>query len=163
VDPVVVVDDPNFAVGRAGDLLVVLWIGETTPSAVRRIAELVRTSRDRGERIGLLQVILHAAKPPDQETREALIELVRGGRDVLAASAVVYPGDGFIMAAARAFVSGIAMLARPGFPHMVFPSRTEAADWIARLLPAGRGQLRSGAEVSMVIDALVRRVGATDL
>ncbi len=162
MDPIVLVDDPNYAVGRAGDLLVVLWIGETTPAAVRRVAELVRTSRDRGERVGLLQVILHAAKPPDQETREALIELVRGGRDVLAASAVVYPGDGFVMAAARAFVSGIAMLARPGFPHMVFPSRPEAADWIARLLPPGRGQVRSGAEVSMVVDALLRRVGAPD-
>ncbi len=155
---VFLVRDPDHSVARIGNLVLVAWVGETRAHDVRAVAELLhRLPRSRAEKIGLLQIVMHAAKPPDQETREALIELVRGGREILAASAVVYPGDGFIMAAARAFVSGIAMLARPGFSHVVFPTRAEASEWIARLLPRVSGHSWTAHEVIHVVEDFVTR------
>lgn len=134
-DVVVLVKDPDHAVARVGNLVIVVWVGETRAHDVRHVGELLRGIGRSVGKVGLMQVIAHQAKPPDQDTREALIELLKTGRDRLAASAVVYPGEGFFMAAARAFVSGVAMLARPGFPHMVFSGRDEACEWITRLLP----------------------------
>jgi hypothetical protein len=162
-DLVVLAIDSDHAIARSGNLLVVLWIRETRPDAVQRVAGLVRsTHEERSEQLGLLQVALPGAANPEQPAREALIQLVRSSKGALAASAVVYPGEGFIMAAARAFVSGIAMLARPGFPHLVFPTRVEASDWLARLLPKQAGRYWTAREVAAVIDELVGRVAVND-
>lgn len=156
-DVVVLVKDPDHAVARVGNLVVVVWVGETRAHDVRHVGELLRGLARPVGKLGLLQVILHQAKPPEQDTREALIEVLRAGRDRLAASAVVYPGDGFIMAAARAFVSGIAMLARPGFPHVVFSGRDEACEWIARLLPRVDGYAWTAREVREIVDDFVAK------
>lgn len=152
------VRDPDHSVARVGNLVLVAWVGETRAHDVRAVGELLhRLPRKAGEQVGLLQIVTHAAKPPDQDTREALIDLVRGGAGLLAASAVVYPGDGFIMAAARAFVSGVAMLARPGFSHRVFPTRSEASEWISRLLPRVNGHSWTAHEVIDVVEDFVAR------
>jgi hypothetical protein len=154
--------DEDFAIGRVDNLVIVLWIQETEAAAIRRVSEVLRAAhRDRGEPVGLLQVVLHGSKGPDQEAREALIEMLRTGKGVLAASAVVYPGQGFLMAAARAFVSGVAMLARPGFPHMVFPTRGEAADWMARLLPKTQGRYWTASGVDEAVERLITRTTDT--
>lgn len=158
-DVTLIASDDDHAIGRCGNLLVVLWIRETRPEAVRRVGDALRSlSRERGELVGLMQVALPGAKGPESDARDALIELVRGGKGVIAVSAVVYPGEGFLMAAARAFVSGVAMLARPGFPHMVFPSRGEASDWLARLLPKSGGRFWTSREVLAAIEDAVARV-----
>jgi hypothetical protein len=155
--------DADYAIGRSGNLCVVIWIQETRAEAVRHVADVLRSvARDRGELVGLMQVALPGAKGPEGDAREALIELVRGGKGVIAASAVVYPGEGFLMAAARAFVSGVAMLARPGFPHMVFPTRAEAAEWISRLLPKIGGRFWTQREVMGAIEDTIARVGHTN-
>ncbi len=154
--------DEDYAIARCGNLLVVLWIHETQPEAVRRVGDVLRSiARERGELVGLMQVALPGAKGPEGDARDALIQLVRGGKGVIAASAVVYPGEGFLMAAARAFVSGVAMLARPGFPHMVFPTRVEASDWISRLLPKSGGRFWTSRDVVGAVEDTIARVGAT--
>lgn len=158
-DVTLIASDDDHAIGRCGNLLVVLWIRETRPESVRRVGDALRSlSRERGELVGLMQVALPGAKGPESDAREALIELVRGGKGVIVASAVVYPGEGFLMAAARAFVSGVAMLARPGFPHMVFPSRSEASDWLSRLLPKSNGRAWTSRDVLGAIEDAVSRV-----
>lgn len=162
-DLVVLAVDGDHAIARNGNLVVALWIRETRADSVQRLSEIVRaTHRDRGEQLGLLQVALPGAANPEQPAREAIIRLIRDSKGALAASAVVYPGEGFLMAAARAFVSGIAMLARPGFPHLVFPTRVEAADWMGRLLPKGQGKFWSAREIAAVVDDLVAHVGERD-
>jgi hypothetical protein len=154
--------DEDFAIGRVENLVIVLWIQETEAAAIRRVAEVLRAAhRDRNEPVGLLQVVLHGSKGPDQEAREALVEMLRGGKGVIAASAVVYPGQGFLMAAARAFVSGVAMLARPGFPHMVFPTRGEAAEWLARLLPKAQGRFWTASGIHDTVEKLIARTADT--
>ncbi|MBN8610606.1 MAG: hypothetical protein J0L92_08485 [Deltaproteobacteria bacterium] len=155
--------DPDYAIGRTGNLVVVIWVHETRAEAVRHVGEVLRSvARDRGELVGLVQVALPGAKGPEGDAREALIELVRGGKGVIAASAVVYPGEGFLMAAARAFVSGVAMLARPGFPHMVFPTRPEASEWISRLLPKSGGRFWTQRDVVSAIEDTISRVSSSN-
>ncbi len=162
-DLVVLAVDSDHAIARCENLIIVLWIRETRPDAVHRVGELVRSSRkERGELCGLIQVALPGAANPEQAAREALIQLVRSSKGSLVASAVVYPGEGFLMAAARAFVSGIAMLARPGFPHLVFPTRTEAADWLSRILPLTGGSYWTARELIAAIDQLLDRIAITD-
>ena len=51
---------------------------------------------------------------------------------VIRCSAVVYEGDGFKAATLRAVVTGIAVLSRPIYPHVVFASTISAINWTAR-------------------------------
>jgi hypothetical protein len=69
---------------------------------------------------------------------------------VIRCSAVVYEGDGFRAATLRAVVTGIALLSRPLYPHVVFASSISAVNWTARHFsqdgPAWAEQMRNAVD-----------------
>jgi hypothetical protein len=70
----------------------------------------------------------------------------------------VFEEDGFKMAAVRAIVSGISVLARPGYPHVVFSNVLKAADWISTLLPPTGGRWAYSGGIVQAVDNLRRRL-----
>src|SRR5690606_30899909 len=120
----------RYAVATCGNMVVIIWRGQTLVAAVARARSvLVETLAHGSGKFGLMQVVEQGAPPPDSAARDALADLLAAGRGRLACSSLVYPGTGFWAAAARAFVTGLTMLARPGFPHVAFATAAEAADW----------------------------------
>ena len=132
--------DHDHAVGTLHNLLIIVWRRETLASAVERAAVILRVLLLRfPDGVGLLQVAEPTTTPPDSAARGALGKMLKEGekgegKKGIVCSAVVYTGTGFWMAAARAFVTGMTMLSKLGFPHVIFATVPEAADWHARLL-----------------------------
>jgi hypothetical protein len=133
--------DRDHAVATWANLMVIVWRGQTQPVAVLRaekaLEELMATYTDG---VGLLQVAEPTAPPPDGASRAAVAKMLESGRGRITSSSLVYAGTGFYMAAARAFVTGLSLLTRAGFPHEVFATVPEAAEWHARLMPRADGR-----------------------
>jgi hypothetical protein len=147
----------GFATWR--NMLLVIWRYETDADAVRRARiALIELKKRFPNGIALMQVAEADAKPPDPDARGAIAELLAAGRDSVACSSLVYGGTGFWMASVRALVAGVAMLARPGFPHQVFATVDAAADWHSRLVPPvdadGRSPTKN--EIRAALDSLGR-------
>ncbi len=112
-----------------------LWFVHTTATAVDRLTDVLRATRSHHDHpIGLIQEVTLTATQPDTEARKALNTMLQLGPGVIRCSSIVVPGVGFRVAWIRAFISGLAMLARPGFPHVVFDSIDQAAQWQQHLL-----------------------------
>jgi hypothetical protein len=127
--------DERYAVATCGNMVVIAWRGETRVAAVARAKSILLDAFSRGHgKYGLMQFVERTAPPPDGEARDALGGMLAAGRGYITGSSLVYPGTGFWAAAARAFVTGLQLLARPGFPHVTFPTVGEAADWHRQLL-----------------------------
>jgi hypothetical protein len=62
--------------------------------------------------------------------------VLRAAGKSVACSGIVFEGTGFKMAAVRAIVTGLTMLARPEFPHLVFADVQEASKWMCARLPS---------------------------
>jgi len=124
--------DEQHGVGVWRNLLIAVWRTETRAPAVDRVSavlgKLARTHRD----VALLQVIEEGATAPDADARRAISNLLKQHGSVIRCSAVVYEGDGFRAATLRAVVTGIALLSRPLYPHVVFASTISAINWTAR-------------------------------
>jgi hypothetical protein len=144
------------AFGSWRNMLIIVWRHETASAAVRRAKNhLLEMRKAYPHGIGLMQVAQPQAKPPDAATRAAIGDFLAAGRGAVACSSVVYGGTGFWMASFRALVAGVTMLARPGFPHHVFESVEEAADWHARLLPSVDPPAPSKIDIRRAADALI--------
>jgi len=157
IDVLEVRDAHAFAYWR--NMLILVWRRETDSSAVRRARHhLIELIKRHPDGVGLMQVALPEAEPPDSDARGAITDMLAAGRGTVACSSVIYGGTGFWMASVRALVAGVAMLARPGFPHQVFATVDEAADWHARLLPAGEGPAPSRFDIKRAADAVVAAV-----
>lgn len=131
----VVARTPTHIIATQRDLEIVIWRGPTSLEAV----ELIRASIDELTRtfpngIGVLQVVEPVAPPPDAAARNALSNVLRNAGKSVRGSAIVFEGTGFKMAAVRAIVTGLTMLARPEFPHVVFADLHEASAWVAAYL-----------------------------
>lgn len=125
--------EKNAAVATHGRMMQIMWRGQTTVEAVHRARQiLLGLVADRPTALGLMQVVELNSPPPDAAAREALADLLAAGKGFITCSSLVYPGTGFWAAAARAFVTGLTMLARPGFPHEIFPTTERAAEWHAQ-------------------------------
>lgn len=124
--------DEQHGVGVWRNLLIAVWRTETRAPAVDAVsavlAKLSRTHRD----VALLQVIEEGATAPDADARRAISNMLKHNGSVIRCSAVVYEGDGFRAATLRAVVTGIALLSRPLYPHVVFASTISAINWTAR-------------------------------
>jgi hypothetical protein len=124
--------DEEHGVGVWRNLLIAVWRKETRAGAVDSVsavlAQLARTHRD----VALLQVIEEGALAPDADARRAISNMLKQHGGVIRCSAVVYEGDGFRAATLRAVVTGIALLSRPLYPHVVFASSISAINWTAR-------------------------------
>lgn len=139
-DRLVVVEvDEHHAAGSYRNMFLICWTGETKPGAVARLIQpLARLAEQFPEGIGLMQVVGAKTGPPSSEARGALSKLLQAGSDTVVCSSLVVTGVGFRMAAARAFATGLIMLARLRFPHEVYARVAEAATWQVALLPPGK-------------------------
>mgnify|MGYP000374441796 CR=1 FL=1 len=72
----------------------------------------------------------HRAPPPDAEARDALAEVLGGGAGFVDSSALVCEGSGFRASMVRGIATGLTLIARPPFPHKVFPDVAAAAGWL---------------------------------
>lgn len=127
--------DARYAVATRGNMIFIAWRGETLVSAISTAKKvLVQALMQRYTCYGLLQYVEHGAPPPDTAARSALADMLTAGQQRLVCSSLVYAGTGFWAAAARAFVTGLNLLARPGFPHVIFPTVQQAAQWHVQLL-----------------------------
>lgn len=144
--------DREHCRGLLPNLVVAHWFGETTLSAVHGLDTLVRKASTRyPDGICLIQVVSAGAAMPSAEARAELAALLRRG-SALVGSAVVMPGVGFRVATARAVVTGLAMMVRPPFPHVVHAS---VADAIAGFIPLLRAK-----GVNLMANAVERAIEA---
>jgi hypothetical protein len=152
----IVEDDSDHAIGVWHNSVFAIWRGETTQQSVAHLAMILfRVHQTERANVGLLQYVAPDASVPSKDTRDALANLLREARGRVACSAVVAPGTGFRIAAGRAVVTGIAMLARPGFPHQVFSTLEEAAEWQSRLLPRTAALAPSASDIVRAVQVLL--------
>lgn len=124
--------DEHHGVGVWRNLLIVVWRKDTRADAVAGVSAVLGELGERHSDIALLQVIEENATAPDTEARRALSTMLRQHGGSIRCSAIVYEGDGFRAATLRAVVTGIALLSRPAYPHVVFASTIAAINWTAR-------------------------------
>ena len=142
--------DADHALGVLDNLLIVVWRDRTLSPALARVTLALRRLMEAHREVGILQVAEVSAKAPDAKAREEIAKLLALGKGRVACSSLVYMGTGFWMASARAFVTGLTALSRPGFPHVVFERIDEAADWHARLLgTTTRGEIDAAVRTMM--------------
>lgn len=134
--------DQAHAIGVWRNVVFALWYEQTTAAAVVRLTSALRRVRSwHPQGVGLIQVVMPSAKQPEKEARDAIQGMLALGSRVITSSALVVPGVGFRIAWIRAFITGLAMVSRPEFPHVVFATLEEAADWQHRLLPPHRAPM----------------------
>lgn len=112
-----------------------LWLRETQLVAVSAMGRLLGELTHDGKRAALLQVAETGAAVPSTAVREAISALLKAHTDSLLASAVVFEGEGFRAAGARAVVSGIALVSRLRYPHEIFATVSAALAWIDQRQP----------------------------
>jgi hypothetical protein len=128
------------------NLALVLWMRETQPSAVTAMGNLLGELAERNGRIVLLQIVEPGAIMPSTAVRDAISLLLKEHAPAMLGSAVVFEGDGFRGAAARAVVSTMALVTRLSFPHQIFASVPVALRWLDERQPAGGYYLRDQLE-----------------
>jgi hypothetical protein len=127
--------DEQHAVATRGNMILIVWRGETRLSAIANAKRILLDTLGRGyDSYGLMQLVEAGAPPPNGAARNALAHMLAAGRGSITCSSLIFPGNGFFAAAARSFATGLTLLARPGFPHVVFPTVQEAAEWHTQLL-----------------------------
>jgi hypothetical protein len=131
--------DELHAAASYRNMFIICWTGDTKPGAAARLIQpMSRLGEQFPDGIGLMQVVGATTGPPSSEARGALSKLLQAGSEIILCSTLVVPGVGFRMAAARAFATGLIMLARLRFPHEVYARVAEAATWQVTLLPPGK-------------------------
>lgn len=124
--------DDAHGVGTWRNLLVAVWRTETRAPAVERVSRVLGALAATHGDVALLQVVEAGATAPDGEARRGISAMLKEHASVLRCSAVVYEGDGFRAATLRAVVTGISLLSKPSYPHVVFGSTITAINWTAR-------------------------------
>lgn len=124
--------DDAHGVGTWRNVLVAVWRTETRAAAVERVSQVLGARAATHRDVALLQVVEAGATAPDVDARRAISGMLKRHASVIRCSAVVYEGDGFRAATLRAVVTGISLLSRPSYPHVVFGSTIAAINWTAR-------------------------------
>jgi hypothetical protein len=154
---------PEHVFAHWRNLVVAYWIGRTNSSAVLRLnTALTRLGEEFKEGIGLIQVVHEKAPAPESTSRSALQAMLRDQSDIIACSSVVSPGVGFRAASVRALITGLVMLARPKFPHLIHATVEETAKWHAEHLPGGSVPPNPRAILRAIRDIIALDGSATD-
>lgn len=125
----------DHAVGTQDCFLVVVWRRHTTVAEVKLVGKaLADLSRHHPNGVQLMQVIEEPAIVPDAAARGALSELLRDATGAVAFSSVVHEGGGFRPSLIRSVVTGLLLLHKPPFPHLVFSSPERALERHAEAL-----------------------------
>ncbi len=124
--------DDAHCVGTWKNVAISVWRTQTRPAAVARMSQILGELVSRHHDVALIQVVEGGATAPDADARRAISTMLRLYSDSIRCSAVVFESDGFRAATLRAVVTGIALLSRPPYPHVVFASTIAAINWTAR-------------------------------
>jgi hypothetical protein len=125
----------DYCLASWNAIFIVIWRHDTTSEGVRTLDLKLReyeTAHPGG--CGLLTIIEQGAPMPTSEVRTALARFMTEGARVLRSSAVAFEGAGFRAAAVRGVVTGLTMLARQPYPHKVFATMADAAQWLGTSL-----------------------------
>lgn len=129
--------DPEFLVGGWHNVLVTVWRRSATAPLIRRVAPC---QRDFMRRFPGGFTLLTIVEPQGREfSAEASAEAVKLGREshpYIRAHAYVIEGRGFVAAAVRSIVAGVALLTRFQAPQQVFDTVGEAVPWIVGIAEA---------------------------
>ncbi len=123
--------DARHGIGVWNNVVIAVWRTETRASAVEKLSEALAGLSRAHREVALLQVVEDGATAPDAESRRAITSMLQQHGGSIRCSAVVYEGDGFRAATLRAVVTGITLLGRPAYPHLVFASTISAINWTA--------------------------------
>jgi hypothetical protein len=132
-----IVRDADSVLGVCENVVVMHWHLHTTEAKVRALHEVVqRTGLQYKAGIALIQIPGPNASVPGAEARRLLGELLRTASPALISSSLVLIGTGFRMSAARALATGLTLIARQKFPHVVHASIAEASEFHSSALRA---------------------------
>lgn len=119
-----------MAVGSSERILFCLWRDRTTLHGVAKLEqEGMAFARGHSNDCALVTIIETGAKMPEPGAREALARALKALGGTVVISGVAFEGDGFFAASVRAVVVGLTVLARQPFPHRVFGTVGEIAEW----------------------------------
>jgi hypothetical protein len=117
----------DHAVGLHGPFLVVVWRRRTIAGEVAQLALLLdELANQYPQGVHLMQVVEESAIVPDAAARAALAKLLQDATGKVAFSSVTHEGGGFRASLIRSIVTGLLLLSKPTFPHLVFESTERA-------------------------------------
>lgn len=156
-------------ISRDGLVLVrwrnVVLLGMTTsPTSdiVQRMSSEVNRMRTDGERgtalVHLVMPMQRKPPPPDPETRQAYVHMMRDENTPIRGSAVILPDTGFTSALARSVITGLMLVARPRYPTKVFQVEREGCQWLAQMLDAADAPCGQPEELETVLRQLESRL-----
>jgi len=128
-------EDRTLRVGCLENLTIAVWWDAPTVAQMRALDEVDLAMRARTTgRTGFMNVIMDGFPRFDADVRAEAARQVAfdEGRSGVAAHVVLTRG--IVGAAARAFLSGVFLAARPGYPNRVFGDARQAAAWLAPIL-----------------------------
>lgn len=114
------------------DLLIVFWYGQTTLRGVQayaRAAEDLATANPEG--ILQLTITDQDAPIPEGAIRAELATTLRTYADRTRCAAIVCEGTGFRAASVRSVMTAVSLFSRPAFPHKLFGTVVQAAEFLA--------------------------------
>lgn len=149
---------PDHALGSFRTACLFVWRKKTTARAVEALGELCAKHIEGAGRPGvLLGLVEPTSAPHEAEAKAAVAAMMRndrGGR--LVGSALVFEGQGFGAATVRFMATGLAMLARPAYPHRTFSSPADGARFLCEKLALAGGATApfTEAELAAALSAL---------
>lgn len=162
---VTLASEPNLLLVRWRN--VVMLGMQTSPNAetIDQMSHEVHRLRDEGARgtalVHLVRSLQKKPPPPDPETREAYLRMMRDKETPVRCSAVVMTDSGFTAALARSVLTGLMLVTRPTYTTKVFSSEHEACSWICDELAQIDAGCGSTDELMKALEELDRRLEAS--
>jgi hypothetical protein len=134
----VLFQDDVLQLGGVDDFFIERWTSPGTLDRQRRLVDVhARFIRSRAPRktLYLVYVLSNVLQRPDAAMRAVVDEHIATIDGKVAATAVVFAGDGFSVAVLRGLMSAATMLRRSKEPHRTFAKADEALAWLAASWP----------------------------
>lgn len=129
--PKVLHHDDELFIGAWCDVTLIIWKRDTTVEGAEACARAVHaTAAQNGGHSALLTLVPSKIPMPPREARQALGKALQSVGGELTASAVVHQGDGFRSAAVRLMVRGLGLLVETEYPHRIFSTVEQGAQWL---------------------------------
>jgi hypothetical protein len=153
--------DPTFAMRTVGPIVLVRWGGAAHASQVealaRASAEAARAHPRAIGHVNLVETDMERTNELDDETRGAILRLLRDPALPLRCSSVVIPREGFQAALVRAIVGGLLLMSRTRTQVRVHASLRAGSEWVLEGLsmrdPTGLPTAEDLVDAMQTIDA----------
>jgi hypothetical protein len=161
-DIVTVLSEPNLLLVRWRNVVMLGMATSPTAETIDTMAREVYRLRKEGARgtalVHLVRSLQRKPPPPDAETREAYLRMMRDKDTPVRCSAVVMTDSGFTAALARSVLTGLMLVTRPTYSTKVFSSEREACDWICDELGQIEASCGPVAELMAALQELSHRL-----